>query len=362
MASILKLGGKYRAQVRRPGMKSRSKTFSTRAAAAKWARTEETKIDEGNFTSEESSSVTVGKLVQLYRERRENGARPVDDDSNENYMLQHLETDLGSFRVAGLTPKVMTEWARERSREGAGGYTINMELSKLGTVLRAMAASLNLVFPDVIGAARVELLDMQLISGGNRRKRRPSEDELVRVLAEMPPKYARAAAFAAMSTLRLSEVCRITRDALRAEHQTIWVYGRKHPRKKEGVDEEVPLTDMALEILLAQPQEDGDKRFFPLNPKTLSEHWHHACVELRIPDLRFHDLRHEGTSLLFEEGADIPVVALYTGHKTWDQLKRYTNLSPQDLKFTPEQRRERAQKKRRAVRNALGPKLKAVGE
>jgi site-specific recombinase XerD len=44
-----------------------------------------------------------------------------------------------------------------------------------------------------------------------------------------------------------------------------------------------------------------------------------------------HDLRHEGTSRLFEAGLSIEKVALVTGHKDWRMLQRYTNLKPEDL-------------------------------
>lgn len=48
-------------------------------------------------------------------------------------------------------------------------------------------------------------------------------------------------------------------------------------------------------------------------------------------ELRFHDLRREGTSRLFERGFDIMEAASVTGHKTLSMLKRYTNLRAEDL-------------------------------
>ena len=53
--------------------------------------------------------------------------------------------------------------------------------------------------------------------------------------------------------------------------------------------------------------------------------------ELKIEDLHFHDLRHEGTSRLFEAGFSIEQVALVTGHKDWKMLRRYTHLKPEHL-------------------------------
>jgi len=42
-------------------------------------------------------------------------------------------------------------------------------------------------------------------------------------------------------------------------------------------------------------------------------------------------VRHEGTSQLFEAGYEIQQVTLVTGHRKWDNLRRYTQLKPEDL-------------------------------
>jgi integrase len=41
---------------------------------------------------------------------------------------------------------------------------------------------------------------------------------------------------------------------------------------------------------------------------------------------RFHDLRHEATTRLFEKGLNIMEVASITGHKDLRMLRRYTHL------------------------------------
>lgn len=50
-----------------------------------------------------------------------------------------------------------------------------------------------------------------------------------------------------------------------------------------------------------------------------------------MEDLCFHDLRHEATSRLFEQGYDIPEVAAVTLHESRNELKRYTQLRPESL-------------------------------
>jgi site-specific recombinase XerD len=52
---------------------------------------------------------------------------------------------------------------------------------------------------------------------------------------------------------------------------------------------------------------------------------------LGIEGLHFHDLRHEGTSRLFEKGLSIQHVQQVTLHSTWTTLQRYCNLDPGDI-------------------------------
>ena len=50
-----------------------------------------------------------------------------------------------------------------------------------------------------------------------------------------------------------------------------------------------------------------------------------------LVNLRFHDLRHEATSRLFEKGLGIMEVASMTGHKSLAMLKRYTHIEAEKL-------------------------------
>jgi integrase len=56
-----------------------------------------------------------------------------------------------------------------------------------------------------------------------------------------------------------------------------------------------------------------------------------ACTDAGIRDMKFHDLRHEAASRLFERGLSPPEVAAISGDKIWSQLKRYTPLKAEDL-------------------------------
>lgn len=136
--------------------------------------------------------------------------------------------------------------------------------------------------------------------------------------------------------MRQEEICRLLWEDIDAENRTIVVRDRKDPRFKSGNHQRVPLLDKtgfdAWAILAEQKAcTSRSSRVFPYNSKSVSAAFTTACHDLKIKDLRFHDLRHEATTRLFEAGFGIEQVALVTGHKDWKMLKRYTNLRPEQL-------------------------------
>lgn len=114
--------------------------------------------------------------LEDYRDLR--SARPVRDTSTEHYTLQHLAAALGDRPAADLRVDDLVAYAQQRADMGAGPYTVNMDIGKLGTVLRVVGAAKGMALPDVVQQARPLLKHLGLIGGGGRRERRPTEDEL----------------------------------------------------------------------------------------------------------------------------------------------------------------------------------------
>jgi len=326
MASISKINGKWRALIRRKGHKSISKWFDTKGKATAWATDIESQIESGSMAQNVADLATVSALIKKYHKLREI-SRPIADTSTEHYTLKMLERTLGSFMAADLTVDIMIGWAQGRKDDGAGPYTVNCDLSKFGTVLRYAGDGL----PDIIGAARPKLSYLGLIGGGGMRERRPTEDEMLRLqshlLETFGKSYSDAFEFSAVTAMRRGEVCEIKFADIDPDKRLIQV-ARKHPRKGKVI-EWVPLLSRAWQIVQARPRDA--ERIFPIHPQTLSKYFLQSCRALGIPDLHWHDLRHEGTSALFEAGIPIEKVALVTGHKTWTNLRRYTNLKPESV-------------------------------
>lgn len=344
MASIIQHRGKWRAQVRRKGFPVYTKTWDTKAQAERWARQVEADIERGlrpSATAVAGGSYTVAAMIEDYRRLRE-ASRPVRDTSTEHYNLVRLAGYLGDLDASRLRPEDLVGYAQRRADEGAGPYTVNTEISKLGTVMRMVASLKHMTLPDVVQQARPLLNHLKLIGGGGRRERRPTDDELARVIAHMEATYglvyADAVRFAVGTAMRRGEIVRVTWGDLDDKRRLVLVRDRKDPRQKAGNDQWVPLlADTATGDMwdLVQRQPRTSDRIFPIHEQTLTKYFTWTCRALAIPDLHLHDLRHHAISLLFEQGYRIEQVALVSGHRSWQHLKRYTNLRPEDLHKGP---------------------------
>ncbi|OQA34010.1 MAG: Tyrosine recombinase XerC [Betaproteobacteria bacterium ADurb.Bin341] len=323
MATIFKERDVWRVQIRQAG-KSTSKTFRSKAAAERWLKDQE-----------KPQAITVGKMIELYRKMRLDSGREILDTSNEHYTLKRLAEAFGLIPADKLDTMTLVEFAQERRAEGASPYTVNMDISKLGTVIRHTKSLFNLTVGDPVGDARPALHHYKLIGGGGKRERRPSEDELEAMFQwfRTHPGYKTPMEdiikVCILCAFRRSEVLDIRWADLNESRRTVLVRNRKDPRQKEGNDQEIPVLGEAWEIIQRQPRKD--ERIFPYTRDSVSKTFTTCCRALSIPDLHFHDCRHEAASQLAEAGWTIPEIAAVTGHKDWKHLRRYVQIDPVSL-------------------------------
>lgn len=98
------------------------------------------------------------------------------------------------------------------------------------------------------------------------------------------------------------------------------------PHTKNGSPRDVPLSIRARDALTRLGIR-SEGRVFSSSADSVKGAWRSILTSLRVKTLRFHDLRHEATSRLFERGLDVMEVATITGHKDLKMLRRYTHLS-----------------------------------
>jgi integrase len=336
MATFRKRGTHWQVQVRKTGMVAQSKTFPTKAAAQRWARRLEVEIDDGRSHGKAAVG-TLGELLTRYEHEFDPLRR---FGRTKTSSLGIVQRGLGAIRLKDLSAGHIIRWARQRHAEGAGPVTIGIDLSYLGTALRTARSFWQIGVSDQpVKDAREALRSAGLVDKPRERNRRPTLAELEALFEfwdanprQMIP-MTDISQFAIASAMRLGEICRIEWGDLNATHRTIVIRDRKDPRAKAGNDEEIPLLDVTGydAMGLVQRQAGGSALIFPYKPASVGTAFERACKSLGIEGLTFHDLRHEGTSRLFEAKLRIEQVALITGHKDWRTLRRYTQLRPRDI-------------------------------
>lgn len=161
------------------------------------------------------------------------------------------------------------------------------------------------------------------------RDRRLVGDEATRLLeacnTSSCPWLAPITILAVETAMRQGELLALTWDTIDLTRRVARLLDTKNGERRD-----VPLSIAAIAVLTALPRAI-DGRVFPISQDNLEGYWRRATKAAEIADLRFHDLRHEAASRLFEKGLNPMEVAAITGHKTLQMLKRYTHLRAEDI-------------------------------
>jgi len=344
LATFTKLkSGSWRVQVRRKG-KYVNETFLRRKDAEEWALEIERRIDRGEPALARGSreTKTFGDLIQLHREDLQDVGKSIGRSKSAS--LVFLEHRLGRLRIPELDRERLIQFSKERAREGAGPVTLGIDLGYIKTILSHAAAVHGVILSvEPIALARIALARLGLVGKGNERERRPTQDELDRLIAafnanrfqQIP--VGRIIRIAVATAMRQDEICRIEWSGFDPNKKMLLIRDRKDPRRKSANNQRIPMLDVMgydpCAIIEEQRSCAGNSsgRIFPYNGRSVGTAFRRQCRALKIDDLHFHDLRHEGTSRLFEAGFSIEQVSLVTGHKDWKMLRRYTHLRPEAL-------------------------------
>ena len=191
--------------------------------------------------------------------------------------------------------------------------------------------------------AKPVLRQQKLIGSSQHRDRRPSDDELQRLLAHFRASKCKLpmADIVELSVefgRRISETCRMTWGDYDHKRRTIWIRDLKHSKRKDGNDKEAAIPERANEIILRQPRRTAspDERIFPYNHNSVKDAYCIAKNKLNIKGLHLHDSRGECSTRLLEAGYSVPQVMLVTLHDDPKMLlTKYNKLRPDNFHAGP---------------------------
>ncbi len=345
MASIIPRGAVWRAVVRKKGYPTQTKSFPTKTLAKVWADRIEMELATAEARGTVDAGLTIAELVDWYQ-RDVSKLKRISKTHSGN--LTRIREGLGSIRATRLTVTQIVEFVRKR-RQGehvngngvkvpaCGASTMRVEIGYLAELFKLATSMGKLTIDrDVVAEARPALRLVKLVAASQKRDRRPTAEELKRLLEHFERAAWRSVIpmvdivnFAIASSRRQSEITRLLWADFDEAKGICILRDAKHPRRKAGNHRTFPLLGEAWEIVKRQPRTAAE--IFPFNSKSVGTSFFRACEDLRIEDLHFHDLRHEATSRLFEQGYSIEQVAAVTLHESWQELKRYTQLRPESL-------------------------------
>lgn len=186
----------YTAQIRlkRGGVliHSESKTFTRRAAAKAWAAEREEQIKRDPHASARAThqGVTIGKLIETYIERRM-AVEPLGRSKLSHLRL--LQTfDLAETEALALTARQVIAHVQARREAGTGPSTVKNDLIWLRVVLRYARTALGVpVDLGVLDDAAATCQSERMVARPQRRRRRPTDDELRQITDWFRSKSAR---------------------------------------------------------------------------------------------------------------------------------------------------------------------------
>jgi integrase len=328
----------YRVQVRRNGA-YQSKTFETLSEAQAWQR-----VVEGKVTGEELVDLRKARGTSLAHacdwmlEGRRVGNNP--DAKNVSAKLRYWKnSSLASWSLAAIHDWDLIEWRRtvldeDNAEDGepigpdaeCGPQTVIHRLNALSKLVQTWARAHKVPLDNPVKpGVRPGRPD-----GRDRRLGEGEEGRLLDAAKQSSRPWLASAIIISIETcLRQSELAGLAWGRVKLARPYPHV---DLPKTKNDRPRRVPLSPRAVSAFRALKSKASDAKGSDavLSVETgrgIIHAFRDAADEQAFPDLRWHDLRHEGISRLFEltDLRDNEIMAI-TGHLTLAMLARYTHL------------------------------------
>lgn len=318
MASIYRIGKKWRAQVSIKGSRV-TEVFQTKQQAAAWAMDKEAQGKGGKMPIR-----SLGDALERY-------AKEVAP-AREGALWESIRCKaLGRHKVANIL-------LRDISRSDLATWRDDrLKTVKPATVLR----DINLL-RAVFGMCRgdwqwmrdnpIKGLGLPEAPPSRRRRVTPKEIEALRIAFDLDGKLEAktktqrtglAFLLALETAMRSGEMIKLTWPHVDLRRQFVHL-----PKTKNGDARDVPLSKAAVVILRTLPREADT--CFAINDRQRDSLWRKVAIKAGVVDLHFHDSRAEAIWALSKK-LDVLQLARVTGHRDIRSLMFYYNESAEDM-------------------------------
>ncbi|MBV8124242.1 MAG: site-specific integrase, partial [Paucibacter sp.] len=331
MASITKRKDSpfWRAQVRRQGFEPVSRTFDTKSQAETWARLVEGEMDRGIYR-DQSEAERTSLIDALKRYGKEVVPTKKHQRQDESRIQQWMNWPLARRSLTNLRGADFSAYLKARRAEGKAENTIRLELALVGHLFEVARKEWGM---DYLSNP---LNNMTKPSGSAARDRRllPGEFEVLKAWLQQSGNAwaAPAMALAVETALRQGMLFQLRWAWIDLDARLIKIPIEHRQAENKGVPAVLPLSTRAVDVLKALPRtSDGlvfgtTQNAVVLAFKRAKAAYMSDCVKRGaqpafLIDLRWHDLRHEAATRLFERGLHPLQVSSITGHRSMQMLK-----------------------------------------
>ena len=310
----------WQAVVRRTGFPKQHKVFKKKQDAILWARQIEHEIDQGNRVDfKRAEQIIVGEIIHDYLKKET--TRINRSYKREKSRLMLLLKHFGDHSIAQITPSRIALFRDIRLSQGLSPATVVKDINSLSKVLKMaqMGWGVYLANNPILSVNKPKVV-------GHRVRRLSSQEENI-LIQKTTFNMQAVIIFAIETGMRLGEILSLEWIQI---HNDMAVLNQT----KNNEIRYVPFTKKVIHLLQTLPKNIKENRvfFFWKTVSGFESSWQKFKKREGLVDLRFHDLRHEAISRLFEKGLNHMEVSSISGHKTLHTLRKYTHYNHQYLK------------------------------
>lgn len=318
MASIRFRNGRFQVQVRIKGQPSKTKSFTRRKDAERWAREITIAAERGILKDRDKLSaslkeVLVRYLVEVAAEKR-------SFVQEQNRLERLIRDPIAETNLIDLTPEKLVNFRNRRIRDGK--RTCHYDLVLISHALKIAMREWG--YP--IHFNPVDRIRKPGFNKPRSRRLEPGEYErFERAAKTCRNKWLWPLINLAIETaMRKGELLSLVWDKIDFHKRTAYL-----PLTKNGEDRLVPLSRSALNWINQLARIDN--KLFPVTSVAVRHSWDRLARRAGIQNFHFHDLRREAITRFAERGLNVQEIASISGHRDYRVLARYHALRAHDI-------------------------------
>jgi integrase len=327
------------AQITLPNGQRKSKTSKRQKVVQDWLINQRKKANDGLYVTDEQ--IKLGDFLDRYlADVAAHTLRPRTYERYVDIINNHIKPELGNSKLSALRPEQVQALYSKKLNNGLSANTVRFIHAVLHKAL-FQALKWGLVSRNVS-----DLVDKPKTE--SKTFKTWSVDEVNRFLdAVVDHRWYPIYVLAIHTGLRQGELLGLHRDDIDLEKGVINVRHQISSIRGQGLTITEPKTDKAKRPVILPPSalealkpyleviDSSPGLIFktstgkPISPRNILRHFKQVIDQVKLPEIRFHDLRHTHATLLFAAGVHPKVVQERLGHSQISlTLDTYSHVIP----------------------------------